>query len=74
MILLSPDAVEDVEPLGWVEPLRNPSHLAIVLMGLASAFALRATADKPLTHPASYANSASDSAPGWFDNRRSAGR
>jgi arsenite methyltransferase len=24
------------QPVGWVEPLRNPSHVAIVTMGLAS--------------------------------------
>ncbi len=29
----------DYQPVGWVEPLRNPSPVAIVTMGFASAFA-----------------------------------
>src|SRR6266568_3562477 len=27
------------QPVGWVEPLRNPSHVAIAAMGFASTFA-----------------------------------
>src|SRR6266700_6295690 len=26
------------QPVGWVEPLRNPSHVAIASMGFASTF------------------------------------
>src|ERR1700730_4802760 len=39
--MLSQDAsLRDVPQfVGWVEPLRNPSHVAIVTMGFASAFA-----------------------------------
>jgi hypothetical protein len=101
MILLSPDAVEDVErlrafldrnnpgaarralarhgpgtalqPARWVGPLRNRISQLTRRITL-SAFARRATADRSLTHLRSYADSASDSASGWFDNRRSAGR
>src|ERR1700730_8814650 len=32
--------------VGWVELLRNPSHVAIVTMGFASAFARWASADE----------------------------
>jgi hypothetical protein len=50
-VYLTPDVVaqrsETIKQLvGWVEPLRNPSHVAIVMMGFASTFARRASADK----------------------------
>jgi hypothetical protein len=34
------------ELVGWVEPLRNPSHVAIATMGFASTFAVLQFADE----------------------------
>jgi hypothetical protein len=31
-----PDVDRAHQPVGWVEPLRNPSHVAVVTMGFAS--------------------------------------
>jgi hypothetical protein len=38
--------------VGWVEPLRNPSQVAVVVIGFASAFELRRTG--PPTRLTSY--------------------
>src|SRR5258708_7284645 len=40
------------QPIGWVEPMRSPSHIAILSMGFASTFALLSFGGRDRsTHP-----------------------